>query len=384
MKTYFKNLNALRFFASAMVIIHHTEQLKDANGLPNIYKTRMILHFGKIGVCLFFVLSGFLITSLLVAEKKKFKTISVKNFYLRRVLRIWPLYFLIVIPALFILPLFPAISIPGQDWINPYSNILINSILMLCLVPNVQVAILGQIPYAAQCWSIGVEEQFYLFWPILVHRSRTLRILRKSIWTLLLTFIGIRLGCVWFYNRTQHEFFNICNLFLAHRFQVDCLMVGSLFALMTSETAKSILTSKSVQILCYIALAYFITHGLFFFGFYFEVYAIVFGILIFSLVSDNSIFNFESRPLSYLGKISYGMYMLHYLVINLIIKFVSTNGAIIYIASFIGTIAVAHLSYKYFEGYFLNYKKKHFQVESSMLFSNWQVATALVPIVRCL
>ncbi|MEX6691280.1 acyltransferase [Danxiaibacter flavus] len=380
MKIFYKNLNALRFFAASLVIIHHTEQLKDANGLPSIYRTKMISHFGKLGVCLFFVLSGFLITSLLVAEKKTFKNISLKSFYMRRVLRIWPLYFLIVVPSLFILPLFPAINIPGQDWINPYSNLLFNSLLMLLIVPNVQVAMFGQIPYAAQSWSIGVEEQFYLFWPLLVHKSRTRRILRNTIWALLISFILTRIGCLEAYSLTGNNFFKVLNIFLADRFQIDSLMIGSLFALITGERAKAFLTSKPVQIICCLAAGYFITHGLFFFGFYYEVYASVFGILIFSLVSEKSIFNLEFKPLAYLGKISYGMYMLHYLVINLVIKFVSQKSVVIYAAGFAGTITLAHLSFRYFEGYFLNLKRSYELAKRQPALSNWRVATAPVPI----
>ena len=65
------------------------------------------------GVSIFFVLSGFLITYLLLTEKEKFKTISVKRFYIRRILRIWPLYYLVVILALYVFPHIKALDIPG-------------------------------------------------------------------------------------------------------------------------------------------------------------------------------------------------------------------------------------------------------------------------------
>src|ERR1700741_1236659 len=96
-KIYFPNLNGLRFIAAFLVIIHHIEQIKSILHLPNyLGRIPCISKIGKFGVVLFFVLSGFLITYLLLTEENTFKKISVRQFYMRRILRIWPLYFLIV------------------------------------------------------------------------------------------------------------------------------------------------------------------------------------------------------------------------------------------------------------------------------------------------
>src|SRR5262245_16271974 len=103
-RIYFRNLNGLRFIAALLVIIHHIEQLKYIFGMPNNFSSSFVQIIGELGVILFFVLSGFLITYLLLEEEKRTDTIAVRNFYLRRILRIWPLYFLIVIIALAILP----------------------------------------------------------------------------------------------------------------------------------------------------------------------------------------------------------------------------------------------------------------------------------------
>lgn len=82
-RIYYPNLNGLRFFAALSVMIYHFYGTKTLNG-----------HFG---VTLFFVLSGFLITSLLLEEKQQTETISIPKFYIRRFLRIAPLYFFIII-----------------------------------------------------------------------------------------------------------------------------------------------------------------------------------------------------------------------------------------------------------------------------------------------
>src|SRR5687768_1669565 len=109
---FFKGINGLRFFAAFAVIITHIELLKGHFGYIHYWNEPMIFHAGGLGVYFFFVLSGFLITYLLLAEKSRFGEISILKFYVRRMLRIWPLYYLIVIIGFFVLPLFPAIQVP--------------------------------------------------------------------------------------------------------------------------------------------------------------------------------------------------------------------------------------------------------------------------------
>src|SRR5688572_14220839 len=103
-RVYFKNLNALRFFAATAVIFHHVEQYKFLSGYLNAWGNTAIDALGHKAVSFFFVLSGFLISYLLFEEDKRKGEINVKHFYVRRILRIWPLYFLIVSICLFVLP----------------------------------------------------------------------------------------------------------------------------------------------------------------------------------------------------------------------------------------------------------------------------------------
>ncbi|MBL0102606.1 MAG: acyltransferase [Bacteroidetes bacterium] len=95
-KIHFPGLNGLRFIAAFLVLVHHNERIKLRLGLENFWESQFIIVVGKLGVILFFVLSGFLITYLLLKEEKKTGSIHVKQFYIRRILRIWPLYFLIM------------------------------------------------------------------------------------------------------------------------------------------------------------------------------------------------------------------------------------------------------------------------------------------------
>jgi len=99
-KKYFEGLDVIRALAALLVIVHHIElsvylEFGHVGELGIIHNA--VVHFvGKRGVHIFFMLSGFLITYLLIQEKLKQERIAIGKFYLRRILRIWPLYFLTV------------------------------------------------------------------------------------------------------------------------------------------------------------------------------------------------------------------------------------------------------------------------------------------------
>jgi len=102
---YFPNLDGLRFIGSLIIIIFHIEDIKLKENRPTISFIHSYNPIGNFDVSLFFVLSGFLITYLLLKEKKENGAINLKAYYARRTLRIWPLYYLIVILGVFVLPL---------------------------------------------------------------------------------------------------------------------------------------------------------------------------------------------------------------------------------------------------------------------------------------
>src|SRR5436853_5700667 len=119
---YFPGLYGLRFFAAMMVIVSHVELFKDYHGLPNAYASNLAVYeLGRMGVTLFFVLSGFLISYLLLAEKQATGTISVGRFYIRRILRIWPLYYLLVAVTFLVLPSLGFFSVPKYSALVPAS-----------------------------------------------------------------------------------------------------------------------------------------------------------------------------------------------------------------------------------------------------------------------
>src|SRR5436190_23097005 len=102
-RVYFKGLNGIRAIAVMIVIVFHIDQFIGLFGLKTFgfYETGMAAY----GVNLFFVLSGFLITYLLLMEKSKFEKIDLRKFYLRRIFRIWPIYYLLIIVTVILIGL---------------------------------------------------------------------------------------------------------------------------------------------------------------------------------------------------------------------------------------------------------------------------------------
>src|SRR5829696_2370093 len=155
---YLPGLNALRAIAAlAVVITHITFELGTFNLDPSIFGTFKNglprgLDLAGFGVSIFFAISGFLITFLLQNEKEV-QPINIKNFYLRRILRIWPLYYLYLVIAVL------TITILGYD-------LEIRSLLLyVFFAANIPYILNIPLKFLSHYWSIGVEEQFYLFWP---------------------------------------------------------------------------------------------------------------------------------------------------------------------------------------------------------------------------
>jgi peptidoglycan/LPS O-acetylase OafA/YrhL len=162
-RVFFPNLDGLRFVAFLLVFLGHAwgQQVTRAGR----FLGAIITCGGGLGVSLFFVLSGFLITYLLLVEHEAFGAIDVGAFYVRRCLRIWPLYFLVLVLALVV---YPAVKVwfgfPGTIEVG-------NPLLYWTFLSNFDVIKLGRGHGAGVTnimWSIAVEEQFYLLWPLLL------------------------------------------------------------------------------------------------------------------------------------------------------------------------------------------------------------------------
>ena len=164
-RVFFPHLDGLRFLAFFSVFLFHSFYTPDPSTEASaLYQVpHRLTREGYLGVNFFFVLSGFLITYLLLVEKQLTGRIAIGAFYMRRVLRIWPLYFVIVFMGFVVLPFLKARfgQSPLHETAQPVYFFLFmanfNEIYHDCRTPTL-----------ALLWSVSVEEQFYLVWPLLM------------------------------------------------------------------------------------------------------------------------------------------------------------------------------------------------------------------------
>lgn len=320
-KVYLPNLNGLRYLACMVVIVTHTEMIKWVYGMENYY-TEGLKRFGHLAVISFFVLSGYLITYLLMAEKTKMGTISIKNFYMRRILRIWPLYFFTILLGLFVWPHIPFFEIPGQASIQDV-NFWSMALLYLLILPNIAVKVFNPnpVPLLGPSWSIGVEEQFYFMWPWLVKMSKNIL---HTLFGVVIVY-NIVLFALMYLSKGQVNTSPLrITLSVWENFCISTMAIGGLLAWVKynkKEALLKILYHPVVDIGTYVAFFGLVVIGVRFPIFHSEIYAFMFAVMILNLSSNpNSFVNMENRFFNYMGKISYGTYMFHILSIFVIFK----------------------------------------------------------------
>lgn len=369
MKVYFPGLNALRFFAALAVLISHVELLKGIYGYPCIWNNPVIFELGGLGVVFFFVLSGFLITYLLIIEKEQKSTINLRKFYVRRLLRIWPLYYLATLLGFVILPFLASPSI--QYKVSQFhENYFVNLVLFLFMMPNVAFSIFATVPHIGHLWSIGVEEQYYLLWPVIMKKSkRIFNILLTSFVLILLLKISVLLMIKMF----DSLFFNYAARFLA-MFKIESMLIGGAGAYLYYTKHKkylSIVYHPIILILSILLIPTLIYNT----PDYVQdaihlLYSVAFIIIILNVSTNKrSFLKLNNAALNYAGKLSYGIYVYHMMIIAFVLLFLKsfygmnyyTWNTIVYSLSIISSIIVAAISYEFLEKPFLKLKTK-FQV----------------------
>ena len=362
-KVYFENLNAIRAIAAILVLIHHVEQFKHFFNIPNSWDNGFVFVIGKLGVVLFFVLSGFLISYLLFVEEEVTGTVSISKFYIRRALRIWPLYFLIVLLAFLILPSIDFFTIPGMNNILSDEKYFYKLFVYIVFIPNVFINSTSMIPFAAHLWSIGAEEQFYAVWPVL---NKFIKNKWGLTYSVIITYLLLKFSLYLFTGdsiilREIQQF----HLY----FPIDCMAIGGIFALIVYKQSSLIMMVRNViyqPVVQYITLILTIclmAAGYRFRMLHYEAYSILFGILICNFASnENRIFSMENKVTNYLGKISYGIYMYHPITIIIIIKLSImagiTSNILIYSAVYLLSVLIPGISYKFYEKRFIVIKTK--------------------------
>lgn len=352
---YLPGLNGIRAIAAISVIISHIGIHLDYFGFKNIRAYSL----ADYGVTMFFALSGFLITYLILIEKRLYQKINIRQFYIRRVLRIWPLYFFYMFITLVILLLLKF-------------NVDKNLIYYIFMIPNYPFAITtatglaSTVMFLGHYWSVGVEEQFYAFWPWIMNKTKNLLLISIS---LFIGFIFVKALLSIFHA-------NVIVITFFHYTRFGCLALGGIFAFLYVNDSKLIQILK-MKIFEIIAWSVFVLVAFNLYGLYniieHEVFAFFTLIIIVNQISNpKRVISLENRVFDYLGKISYGLYIYNPLMIYLvslvmknIIKVESEmNLVIIYMVTTISIIFVAHLSYFYFEKPFLRLKSRFTTIES--------------------
>lgn len=366
---YFPNLNGIRFIAALIVIIHHIEQFKSIFGLKSLWETSQVIQsIGKLGVILFFTLSGFLITYLLLVEEKEKSTVNIKQFYMRRILRIWPLYFLIFFLAFFVLNHLSFFDLPNVNPVAASGSL--TFCLFVCFLSNYFLASYGALPYASQTWSVATEEQFYLIWPWV------LRFTKNKLVSLIAVIVFVCAVNLFLLSHYSYDLsFRVKLLSFWKMFNIDCMAIGGIFAYLLFK--KSVLLKFVLNHVAFyfallsaiLILAFKIYIPVISTYFNYDLWAFLFGLIILNLSSKANLgISLENKVFNYLGKISYGLYMYHSIAILVSIKLLMmlnmTNGILIFILSLAFTIFIAHVSYYYFENLFLKLKYKFTSIKT--------------------
>ena len=373
-KRYYRpELDSLRFFAFLAVFLFHVTPRDPSAYSRHSFLPHAVVPWicgiagaGAFGVDLFFALSAYLITTLLLREKAERGHIDVKAFYARRILRIWPLYFLFIAIAAAI-PLWDHTQKLGWPYVAGYLLLAGNWVYALKGLPA---------SVAIPLWSISIEEQFYLLvpWSIKYFSRRLLIAFACSLLVLAnicLYFIGrlhISGLAVWYNSLVQFEFFAAGMLL--------CLMLRGRIPRMT-EGAR--LTLAAAFITCwYFSSKLALTPRSvgdanagswpLIFGFGLAALGCCFLLLALLGLEKTQL----PRSAIYLGRISYGLYVFHLPVLHLLSHNISIHRFIFkgenwFFNGLVGlglTIVVASISYRFFEAPFLRLKNRYQTIES--------------------
>ena len=378
-KIHFTGLNALRFFAAYFVVLHHGETIRHKFGLPN-FESYSFFQNGALAVSFFFVLSGFLITYLLLTEIEKTGDVNLRKFYWRRILRIFPLYYLLVFIGLIVIPvLLHLINYPNTQ---PYDTAT-GGVLFVFFLSFVVNSMYGS-HLLEPLWSIGVEEYFYIIWAPLFKKFKNGPL---SIIAFLIGFKAILILFFHFFPSENPTFSVAKDVILSLKFEL--MAIGGLGAYAVfrdrSRLEQSFIFTPVFQVFMLLLLFirlflhnYFVDNQhIIGFVYHFFVLTPVLSfctegslflwLLLNVSINPRAFFKLQNPLLNRLGEMSYGIYMYQMLVIfGVVLVFKKTmlkmdaslSSVFFYAVVTLSVIAVSFLSKRYFEDRFLRLKKR--------------------------
>lgn len=356
MKTYFPGLNTLRLLAAFSVLIGHVPTFS-----PYPFERHPLAWFlgdvlllgGPDAVSLFFVLSGFLITYLLLTEQRRDRSIDITAFYIRRTLRIVPLY--VAITGFTLLVLY----VTGAGGYFPPDS------AALLAVPLFSIHVLtafGNAGLLSHFWTIGVEEWFYLALPQLLTRFSVPRLALVVIGVRVLIHLLLAPSALVFNDQAT----SLLKLIYYTRF--ECMALGALGAWLYVHRHPLLHVVYRWQRVFFMLFLVIVVMPEVIGGLLWTLFSSVVFIAVILNVATNPrpAVTLENRILSWWGVRTYGIYMYHpvvtYLIMIVLERFYDgsfVGQAIIYGALVAVTLATAAVSYRYLEAPFLKFKRQH-------------------------
>lgn len=361
---YFKNLDGIRFFCFLLVFLFHsfhtTNQQVQESPIYDLVKNQTFRN-GNLGVNAFFVLSGFLITFLILNEQIKVGKLDLKAFYIRRILRIWPLYFICLIIGFIAFPWIKGESfMHGTDLpsLKYYLTFTSNFDVLYNGLPDA--SILGVL------WSVAIEEQFYLIWPILF----LLFPQRKSIYPILFVLVAsfIFRFTVTTYNGMEYHTLSCIGDMATGGLASYLILYSTGFKQGINRLPKLVIAGIYFVVVAFVIWKDEVCANSMLF---FHIQRVIFAILVSMILleqcfSKNSIFKLgKSKWISKLGTYTYGLYCFQFVGILFALRVGQSFGftenlwkvlIIDTVLALVFTIFIAWISYNYYEKRFLVWK----------------------------
>ncbi len=322
-------IDSFRFLCFLIVFVSHTFNVSG----------------GYTGVSFFFVISSFLLSWLALHEIKTTGQFSKKNFFVRRALRIYPLYFLVVLTSFLVLPYFAeqfsfSLTLPAEKW------------KYLLFLSNFEKS--DHVYFLQYFWSVSIEEQFYLAFIFLS------LFFRKHFYVIIILLLALYAGFVFLYaEKVLADPYTRIHTLNA----LSCFAVGMLLAKLYFENQFRLFH----LLIIFLLVALFLWIG----GVYIPGinhlntlrYAVYAGIVIINILMLRNLLSATGsvpfKIVEYLGKMTYGLYVYSGIVITVVTTVLKVQKPIaVFSISFVILVPVAYLSYRFFELPFLKLKER--------------------------